>query len=165
MAWSKVDYDNGVWWNIPVLLRGALMFAWLKLLVAPLKYVYTLFTTNRNGNLYRLAHNGQVCKLEAVLNDTFDNTLRRIYISDGPFKEALYIAIRDEQKPVALYTQAESQPKYIYTRAETAAVGVQFYVNVPTAVSLTPAYSTIRIKSLVNRYRLAGKKNYQIVIF
>jgi hypothetical protein len=160
-----VDFDALVWRLLPVRLRGAKMYAWLKVLVVPMRYVYGLFMANRQANLYRLAHNGQVCKMEAVLNDAFDPDDKRIFISDGPFKDPIYIYRRAEQKPVALYTAGEHLPNYLYTRDETAAMGIQFYVNVPTAVTLTGGYSAIRLKSLVNKYRLPGITNYAIIIF
>src|SRR5580700_12255197 len=97
MPFFNIDFDNVVWVNLPVRLRLPLQFAWLKALVAGPKYIYGLFMANRAANLYLLGHNSQVCYMEAALNDTFDNTLRRIYISDGSAEDAVTVWLADEE--------------------------------------------------------------------
>lgn len=165
MGLFDIDYDKGVWLNLPVGLRGGVVYSYLKALVSPLKWVYNLFNGYKTGVLYNLAHNGQVCYLEAVLNDTFDNDLRRITITDGPYKDAIPTFLRVEDKPVAVHTRAENNPVALFTRAEGALAGVQFYVNIPTAATLQPGYSALRVKSVVNQYRLVSKSNYELIIF
>ena len=165
MGFYDIDYDNLTWTNVPVLLRGAVMYAWLKCLVAPCKYVYGLFTQNRNANLYNLAHNGQVCKMQAALNDVFDSGARRITIVDPAYVDPVYLYLRAEGKPVYLYTRAENRPVYLYTRAEIYASGAaQFIVQVPAAVAGVAGYDVNRLKAIVDTYRLASKNNYSILI-
>ena len=67
---------------VPVRLRQSKMLAWLQALVSPVSYLYGLFGINRKNNLYDLSRNGQVCYLQAALNDVFDATYRRIFITD-----------------------------------------------------------------------------------
>lgn len=170
MELFNVDFDNGVWKNIPVLLRDTFLYSWLKALIAPVKYIYGLFFANRNNNLYNLAHNSQVCYLEAALNDTFDNTERRIFISDGPYKGPLYTYQAAESKPlyVGLISEAGTSPfprSYTYLISESTSSGIQFIVNVPTDVTTQPAYTEAWLRSVVNKYRLASKGYYSVLIF
>jgi hypothetical protein len=76
MGFFDIDYNVKAWQSLPVRLRQAVQYAWLKVLVSPVVYLAGLFKVNRDANLYELAHDGQVCFLEAVLNDTFDPVVR-----------------------------------------------------------------------------------------
>lgn len=167
MGYYDIDYDVLVEQSIPTKLRNTLMKAWLKCLVQPVRWLYAKFQTNRTANLYDMAHNGQVCKLEAVLNDTFDPTLRRIYIGDGPWIDPVFIYLRTELKDEYLALPAElpvidyDAPMYLYTVAETSVEYVQFIVYYPVALT----FDVERMKALINKYRLAGKKYYTIESF
>ena len=154
-----VDYDAGVWRNLPVRLRKSVMFAWLKCLVAPVKYVYSLCAVNRTANLYVLTHSSQVCRIEAVLNDTFDPIDREIYLSDVAILLPVYTYRPAELKPVYLGT------KPLYMQPETLMYSAQFAVNVPVAVQAAAGYSEVRLRALVNQYRLASKALYNVVYF
>ena len=109
--------------------------------------------------------------MEAVLNDTFDNALRRITITDGPFYDPVYSFLDSEEKPVFIDLDSEvgthvipdPDPVPLYTDIETYDFGYQFIVNVPSAVAGNPGYSLARLKSLVNTYRLPSKYNYNVV--
>lgn len=152
---------------MPVRLRNGIMTAWVKCLVAPVKYMQGLFKNNRANNLYILAHNGQVCYLEAALNDTFDNIDRGIFITDGTFDDALYIYMADELKPLWLGRISEEgstsypDPQVLYLATETYTEGVSFIVHVP----VTLAFDTAHMRALVDKYRLPGKGNYTIVTY
>ena len=173
MGLFDVNYGNGIWQNIPVMLRDNVMYSWLKVVCSPMTYVYNLFTANRSANLYNLSHNGQVCYLEGALNDLFDNTLRRIYIGDGPYDEAVYVFLEAEEHPVYLDLVSEEgtgvidapDPVPLYCKIENAMDGVAFIVNVPTDVEGVSGYSEARLRKLVDMYRLPSKGNYTIVYF
>lgn len=158
---SLFNIDFVAAWSswIPTQLRqGLVMFA--EAMMSPFRALYAAFGANRSANIYRLSHNSQVCYLEAALNDTFDATLRRIYITDGPNVEATRIYLRAEQKPRYLYRSSEALPMYIYSASETIMSGADFIVNVPAAL----AYDAARMAALLNDYRLASK-TYQINTF
>jgi hypothetical protein len=165
MAFFDVDFDNVAWANLPVRLRQPVQFAWLKALAAPVKYIYGLFMANRVNNLYYLAHNSQVCYMEAALNDTFDNTLRRIYITDAPSDNAIYAYLATENEPVWLGLASETgttayvDPLPLYTSIETI-ISIGFVVHVPVAALNTPY-----MRALVDNYRLPGRNVYSIVTF
>ena len=72
MGFFDIDIDKTIWEYLPVDDREPVRYEWLKVLAECPKFVYTEFMANRTGNLYNLAHNGQVCYLQAALNDLFD---------------------------------------------------------------------------------------------
>jgi len=166
MDFFNIDFDNLVWTNLPIRLRQPIQFAWLKALAAPVKYVYNLFMTNRANSLYLLGHNSQVCYIEATLNDTFDTSLRRIYITDGSAMAPVNLYLVTEADPVWLGKVSEEgttsylDPVPLYTESETI-VRIGFIVNVPASITFDMA----RMKALVDLYRLPGRNVYSIVTF
>jgi hypothetical protein len=171
MGFFSINYDSLVTQLLPVRLRQPIMTAWIRALINPVKWLYCMFTTNRNHNLYVLAHSGQVCYLEAVLNDTFDSVLRGIYITDGAFEDPLFLYLDPETKP--LWTGLESEagttpypdPEVLYMDSETYSLGICFVVHVPVAVAGGSYYSLTRLKALVDAYRLPGRTNYSVITY
>jgi hypothetical protein len=169
MPLFDVDYGSAgsgtpdiTWQSMPVRLRREIHWAWLKALIAPTKWLYNIFKTNRTRNLYILAHNSQVCFLEAVLNDTFDPVGRGIYISDGPFFDPDFIYRDDEDKPLFIDLDSEigshiipdPDPVPLYTDDEVFSLSsFSFIINIPVAVVFDPD----RLGALVNFYKLASK--------
>lgn len=161
----NIDFDKLVGLLTPTFLRKERMLAWLRIFVMPLKTLhYELMQRrdlrNSNSDLYRLAHNGQVCYLRKALNDNFDNKERRITLSDGN----LY-------KPQYIYTEAENKPRYLgtmhlYREVDYSDTGVDFIVKVPLEVWQAQKTETGRIgeyrfynmEALINYYKLAGKR-------
>ena len=171
MGFFNIDYDSLVPQLAPVKLRQPIMMSWLKVLVSPVKWLYNLFMANRKSNLYLLAHDGQVCFLESVLNDAFDPVSRGIYITDGPFKDPLFLYLNTEVKPLWLGLISEEggttypDPEVLYTDLETYALGVCFIIHVPTLVTTGPGYDVVRLKALTDVYRLPGRNNYTVVTY
>ena len=155
-------------------LRKAIMEAWVGVLLAGVQAVYEVFGTNRAANVYLLTHTSQVCYMEAALNDTFDESLRRIYIIDPYSDLLLYLAMRSEtaallpyEAPLWLGTRAETgtttyhSPRWLYTRDEALVyIGFDFFIVMPTGLG----YDNARMNALVNRYRLPGRTWDVIVI-
>jgi hypothetical protein len=167
MPLFDIDYDALIWQILPVRLRKAIAYSWLKCLAAPVIRLYNLFKVNRNTNLYALAHNSQVAYMEAALNDTFDPTGRGIYIADGPFEDPLFVYLVPESKPLWLGLSSEigstsyPDPEVLYTDGETSLLGIAFIVMVPVAVT----FDTARMRALVDFYRLTGRNNYSIMTY
>jgi hypothetical protein len=165
------DYNFLIWTYLPVRRRLAAWVAWLGALVSPVRdFVSVAFQAFRNANLYTLSHDGQVCYLQAALNDTFDSTLRRIYISDPTYDDALFIYEVAELKPLWLGLVSEEgttsypDPEWLWLTGEAYALtGVQFIVKVPLVVFV--ALNMHQIKALIDKYRLPSKKNYSIVSY
>lgn len=169
MGFFDINYDTLVPQLLPVRLRQPVTKSWLKALISPVKWLYNLFRANRKNDLYFLAHNGQVCFLEAALNDTFDPLIRGIYIDDGPFRDPLFLYLEPEAKPLWVGLVSEEgttpypDPEVLYTDSETYTLGVCFIIHVPALVVAGPAYSVARLKALVDQFRLPGRTNYSIV--
>lgn len=171
MGFFDIDYDRLVPQLLPVRLRQTKTIAWLKVLVSPVKWLFGLFRSNRKNNLYLLSHTGQVCYLEAALNDVFDPVSRGIYITDGPFRDPLFLYLETELRPLWLGLTSEigttsySDPEVLYTDAETYALGVCFIVHVPHLVASGPGYDLQRLKAIVDLYRLPGRSYYTVEIY
>lgn len=167
MGFFDIDYDILIWQLLPVRLRKPLMHAWLRCLATPVKWLYSLFSASRATHLYTLAHNSQVVYLQSALNDLFDNTGRGIYIADGTFEDPLFAYLVPEDKPLWLALVSEvgattyTAPLSLYTDGETALLGIGFIVMVPASVS----FDVARMRALIDRYRLVGRSNYDIVVY
>lgn len=165
MEFFNINYTELIRLLLPVKLRGARMRAWLAALVKPARTLYGWFVAWRNNNNYYIAHNGQICHLEGVLNDRFDAGLKRIRIVDGPFKDPKYIYRRDENRPTYLARRSElpvtayNAPLYLPRREETVAIGYQFIVYYPVGL----VFSEVEMRALIDKYRLASKKKYGIL--
>lgn len=165
-----MDFDVLVKQLLPVRLRQTKTIAWVKCIVAPVKWLFGLFKIFRSGNLYTLAHDGQICYLEAALNDMFDPILRRVFISDGIYVDPVSVYLVTELKPVFIDLASEvgsgaipnPDPVRLYLDAEVdAGVGAYtFVVNVPISVMFDMA----RLRALVDQYRLPGRR-YNVVTY
>lgn len=137
---------------IPTYLRKGRLGALLCLATSEIIDLNNLFLIYSSNSIKKINHNGQVCKLRKILNDTFDYQ-RRIKIVDGVLK-----------KPVYIYTDGEHKPKwigkfFIYTDEETDRTKVDFTVIIPAELK----NYRIEIKALVDFYKLASKR-YKIII-
>ena len=102
----------------PVVLRKAKLIALLDSMTHPLRWLQSKFATYRESVTYRLSITSQVCYLQKLLNDRYDNTDRRIYISDGNQVSETYIYLPAEDIPVYIYSVNEQQPHHIYLEDE-----------------------------------------------
>lgn len=156
----NVDFAAYIRAMLPFIMRKPKTLAFLSVLLSPVKSLYGLFKKNREQNLYYLDHNAQVVRMEAVLNDRWDDELRRINITDGTAKEALIIYREDETKPpVYLFTEAENNPVPLYQESEFDE-GNDFEVNVPWDV----VFDVEEMKALINKYRLTSINVFTINI-
>ena len=67
---------------LPMCLRKPVLVALFRAMTAPVGRLHTELMRFRDDMNYRMRHNGQTCKLRAVLNDCFDNNQRRIRIAE-----------------------------------------------------------------------------------
>lgn len=151
--WFNVNWSRLSILLLPTFLRSDRMKAWLYLNIRQIENVHYSWRNYRASNIYKLAHNSQICYLRGALNDRFDNVLRRIRIDDGNSFRRNYI-----------YTDAEEKPKflgtiYIYDDADYADTGVDFIVVLPLGLS----YNIYEMKALIDFYRMASKR-YKITI-
>ncbi len=152
----NIDFKKLALWLIPVWLRKSNLLLLVMVVTWPLRQVYNSFLLFTEAKLYRLRHNGQVCFLEAVLNDAFDGASRRIYISDFDGKQRIYFWPEAERRDVNF-----GITQYFWAETDYADSGMDFTIHLPVDVVTTTAQMAY-LKSLVNEYKLAGK-NYNTV--
>lgn len=145
---------------IPPFLRKQKMLDWLRALLRPIQTLNTRFSNFILEIRYRTRFNGQVLHLERVLNDRFDDLLRRIYIVDGQsLGLPIYIYNRTESRQAYVYNRSEPQnPEfYLRNRLEFFSV-VDFVVWVPVSILNADPEAEQRIRATVNTYRIAGRR-------
>lgn len=150
-----IDFDKLVKWLTPNRIVVSRIDAWLKVLAAPVVFLYQEFLRFRKVRLYELSITPQVASLERLLNDRWDPLLRRIYIDDAIIYAPLYLYRDAESHEISLYTVPENQPVTVYTDGETlGSTADDFIIMVPIDV----VFNTTEMRSLVNVYKLAGMK-------
>jgi len=158
MLFYKIDLKRHIATALPSSLRqtGLLTFVWSA--VASLTSLYNKFTIYRIATTYQLSHNGQVCYLRGMLNDSFDNILRRIMVEDaGTVIEPARIFWRSEDKTKRIYRRSEGKEWIINRRGFGATGAYDFVIKIPLDLSLSAAELT-RMKALVNSYKLVSKR-------
>jgi hypothetical protein len=161
-----INWDEFVRLLLPIALRQTRLQAWLRVLVKPIETLHASFRTFRDESLYKLRHNSQIAYLENVLNDAFDNELRRIRIANAVFKTPVYFYEPEEESEVFFYEPQDNEPVYFYEAEDFAGDGYDFYIYVPPSIrplagSAAETNLVARMKGLVNYYKLYAK-NYQI---
>ncbi|MCZ2393064.1 MAG: hypothetical protein LC105_04295 [Chitinophagales bacterium] len=143
----------------PPRIRSYEWIAIINALNTPFKHLLNDFYKDYGRIKYEMAFNGQKLYLEQVLNDRFndrfDEVQRRIEIADF-YTLPLYVFNQSENnEPVYLHNHSENNPLYLYNRIEVSGV---FLVKVPIELK---TYE-ILIRSILNRYKIQGKK-YKII--
>lgn len=154
-----IDWKRMVRWNLPVSRRKPRLLAMLYALIYPVVVVYQALIKYKKAKQYQLLISPQVCYLERLLNDRFDYGLRRIRIDEPIVHDPWYLFQEEELKPEYLFTEGENQPVYLFTESEAGEIKDDFIVLVPAGLS----FDSNELKSLLNQFRLAGKK-YSIKI-
>lgn len=150
----NIDLRRFIVLMLPLTKRRAQWVNWLMCLIKPSRDIYGDFVAYRDSTLYKLDHTPQVYSMENVLNDVYDRTSRRIYITDGQYVSAVRFYEPEETKPVHFYE--EEPPVYFYEPGELENLDVDFVVVIPIALNLSEA-SIIRLRSLIDFYRLPDK--------
>lgn len=131
----NIDFVRFIVWLIPPRLRNQFNIDWFKALCSPIMQLYNDFTRFREEINYRLAINSQVCYMEKILNDTFDNEQRRIYISDVPLNGLRLLQTDELNEPVMLQTDAQNDPLIIHKDSSYTGSKYDFIVNVPFVIT------------------------------
>lgn len=152
----NINWSRLVIGLLPIALRKKLIISFLNSCIEPLKTDYKAFLVFKKDSEYRVRHNSQVCSLQAVLNDKFDNALRRIKVQNIPPKQLPWIYYVEDNKPLFIYEEADEKPVFIYNR-EDYYNEFDFEVLVPVALMA----SENQIIAQINYYKLFSK-SYQI---
>ena len=152
--------------NLEVDLRRVKTVKWLEVLFKPIIWLHIEFLAFRTQALYKVNHNSQICYLQAVLNDSFDNTQRRIIIRNAILREPLWFYEPEENKPVLFYEESDNKPVYFREESEFIGDGADFLVLVPIDLKPTNTQEEnallIKMKAQIDYYELFVK-NYIIL--
>lgn len=152
--------------NLEVDLRRIKTVKWLEALFKPIIWLHIEFLAFRTQALYKVNHNSQICYLQAVLNDSFDNIQRRIIIRNATLREPLWFYEPEENKPVVFYEPEDNKPVYFREESEFIGDGADFLVLVPIDLKPTNTQEEnallIKMKAQIDYYKLFVK-NYIIL--
>jgi hypothetical protein len=140
---------------LPPLFRTNRVIKLIQALKKPLELLKFDFYLFYERIKYELTFNNQVIYLEHLLNDTFDDINRDIYITDGSENPLVYVFNNSEpNEDVVLFNSSESETEtYLYNLVESE-IEVDFIINIPSTVTVNEDL----LKSLVNTYRSASKR-------
>jgi hypothetical protein len=160
MPQYNVNWARFAAYNLPIDLRKIKIFSYLLSLMQPIVRLHADFKQFRKEQLYEAMINGQVIKLERVLNDTFDPIDRRIYITDGDTYEPPVFYEEYKNQPVIFYEEGNPDNPVFYSDSTSGnVISFNFYVHVPESVFTE--YN--RIRATVNKYRARGR-TFEIII-
>lgn len=139
---------------LPTMFRSASVVESVRVFLKPLHVVQDVFFSNREKNNYRMAHNGQVCRLRKVLNDAFPARSKSFEIADAE-DYGLWLYARDEELRYEQLMVPENDFVNLWSE-ETMSKFADFVVRIPSNLDTQDNMNVIR--ALVNSYKLASKK-------
>jgi hypothetical protein len=139
---------------LPTFLRKPVIIAFLNAFTTPISRMHAEFLMLKIEWDYRLDHNGQVFSLEKVLNDKFDPTERRIYITTVDFEDDVYIGDRDHLEHTYITDPPDDAETLYLGDAPQYMQSADFIVHVPGEILAT---SEILIRNTIDIYKIAGK--------
>lgn len=139
---------------LPTMLRKPALVEFLRSIFSQLELIP--FLNFRGTTNYRLTHNGQVCYLRAVLNDTFDVELRRIEIGEGMETVMPIIYWREVERLVGVPPRG-TDGLIVGWRGTTAGGSFDFTVRVPTEI-FSDNETIIKMTAVIREYKLASKQ-------
>lgn len=154
MVLYDIDYKKLALLLLPVRLRRPRLAAFIYVMVSQVQHAARLFRSFRASTDYRLAHNGQICHLRAVLNDKYDPLQRRILIEDiSSMPESLL-----HMRSTGLFLIAPARPGALTLgrRGFGGFSSYDFIVVLPSA--LRGQADETQLRAVVDTYRLAGKR-------
>jgi len=146
--------------KIPSFLQKNFLISWLLVLISPIIWLHNEFIKYKNQALYKASHSSQIASLQAVLNDNFDNSKRRIKIINITYKESIYFYEPQENKEVFFYKPEENKPNYFYEIEDLNTKGIDFLVLIPK--DIISNNKTEQIRAQVDYYKLYSK-NYELI--
>jgi hypothetical protein len=162
----NIDWDDFIIDNLPIEQRQPNAIKWLNVVFKPIVRLHLEFLDFREKSLYKVNHNSQICYLQAVLNDSFDNTQRRIRIKNAKIREPIWFYEPEEQKPVLFYEEKDNKPVYFREESDFMADGTDFTVVVPIDLKSVNTHElnafVIKMSAQIDYYKLFVK-NYNIL--
>lgn len=143
---------------LPTFLRKPLIIAFLICIISPVIRIIDALRSWMMDLEIRTYANGQVCRLEYLLNRFFDPVKKRIKISDVVYRGAIPIAYRDVHHPVYVAGNGKSNPTSPIAASQRRDDKGQhlFVIRIPQGVS------EAEVKRVVDKYKLPTK-SYTII--
>jgi len=155
-----MNWKNHIKDNLPNILQKNFLINWLLVLISPIIWLHNEFIKYKNQSLYRASHNSQISSLQAVLNDNFDNSKRRIKIINVIYKESIYFYEPQENKEIFFYKPEENKSNYFYEIEDLHTKGIDFLVLIPR--DIISNNKTEQIIAQIDYYKLYSK-NYELI--
>lgn len=141
---------------LPTFWRRPLFAALTYAAVAPLQALHTRFMRWKIETDYRLRYNGQVCHLQAVLNDRFDPGERRITVTDDAAdNDRALLHHRGAEQSLRIPVRGGRSLAF-NRRGFDGISGYDFWVNLPLAQQ--ERIDTAQVRAVVDNYKLASKR-------
>ena len=148
------DVEKWAVMQLPMVLRRPKMIALAQLIVGPVGRLVTQWRRYADDVAYELAHNSQVCKLRALLNDRLDADRRRVDIVDAePKSELLMVYARAMDRAVVV-----GEGEYVIAPPRGYDVGRELNFVVKAPVEWRGTAKATRLVALVNRGKLASMR-------
>lgn len=135
--------------------RSKTIMAFVKACVLPIEELRGELLLKRQDVNYWMGITPQVCYLEKALNDTFDSIQRRIFISKTAGIDMQLIHTNEADEPVIIGQDNSGQMMLIHNNAGYTGGGINFVVNLNGLI--LNDYKILRLKAIVNKYKLADK--------
>ncbi len=155
----QIDYRKLVILLLPTFLRQPVLMAWLRAMAYPLQQLHDRHQAARTQRLYELRHTSQVCYIKNALNNEFGitNYANGFEIEDinAPGE---WVWIYDEN--VDRFDDEQhmlfDDPTFIHNISAILPPTSAFFVLVPQSITIDET-NEARIRSIVNKYRLASR--------
>lgn len=157
MGYYDINFRRLALLLLPIAWRKPRLAAFAQSCVLGVVALHKDFSVWRAAQDCRLHHNGQVCHLRGLLNDTFDSKLRRIRIIDGQYDEERGMRLFRRGHERSLLLPHHPRPALIINRrGYGGARGYDFWVQLPLA--LRGIINEAALTALVDNYKLASKR-------
>jgi hypothetical protein len=151
-------------WNIdewaiqmaPSELQKEPLKSYMMVMASALKVPYESMLSFYTAMLKQVRYNGQTIVMENLLNDLFDMANRDIQvITSTDLTVPVYISLTIENDPIYVGSAAEGTPVFVGLSNEYGSI-YDFIILVPNGILTTE--QEIKLKTVVNYYKLAGKR-------
>ena len=155
----RIDYRKLVILLLPTFLRRPVLMSWLRAMVYPLQSLHDRHQTARTQRMYELCHTSQICFIKDALNKEFGIT---DYATGFEIEDinapGNWVWIYDEN--VDRFDDEQhmlfEDPTFIHNISAILPPTSAFFVLVPQSITIDET-NEARIRSIVNKYRLASR--------
>lgn len=153
MSFFNVRFKKLVRDNIPKEFRKPKILIFMDFAISEVKILYEKFKSDWRKLNYKIDHGQHITQLEAVLNDEFDMAFRRIRVENAPvvFFPA-YTYLKEENKPIALFTAFENNPVSLSTNDEIDFAGIDFKILIPVTIP----FDQTQMIAIVEKLKVPG---------